>query len=870
MKINFIFIILSLILITPFVSSVTISENESRALIYEDVHILENLPNNNYADYSLRIDSGIGTLSYTYIWINLTNSNYSVIDNVANNALLYLVSYYEDVPNSTYKINSYYCNDTNGFNESNITWNNAGSQISNCEVDSFYNTTLDGGGLKSIDITDKLNEYAKENFIIKLTLEPTGNYYGLFKSKEYATETSRPRLYIDYLNKIQTNLSDYYNSENISIQLNSLTNMNMSYNLFYDSDIDNPTKDLIGFPFPISNETLSINRYCFEYYGINGGYSLINNNASATIVSYYNGSTWLSSSGLSYTTKIRCELGKTLIDDNVNSTILNLTNLKELQYNITFISDDAIGEVNSSGSFIVDLIYPTITNNIPSEINNYIFNGSWFSCNDTFLYSCNISIDGFNYANGTDFNLTHNGNLTYNITAVDLAGNILIESDILFVNPYFYIYFNTTDATPITNFTINGTSYTDYFYGNIYDYGLGTHSFLFSRLGINDTIFELTFNSTSDINTTFVLSNSKIVVYIYDRDTESLITDNVTIVLVGTYGYNATTDTGNINISGLQYINESYQIISSSDNYESESVYFDFDNREILQVDIYMIKSNQSNLGTHTIRAITDIGQLVNAATCSALEWKPSLSAFVTVAQGETDSNGETVVNVELGTKLYKFYCYKGTASAYSSSNKIISTSGLSTTITLETTVLTPSNTFGDLTYSLTNETLNATHQRITYTWSDGNNLVNTGCLNIYKVIGTKFTSLQSSCVDSSGSSIQLIQNINQTYEIRAVASIEIDSKTTNLGYIKFESQYSLKNSLDDYSLDLVLPLIIILLSIGIGFLLSPKNIYISIITIILGVWLCNNMFAETITTNISIYITIVCLLMMWGAYRFK
>ena len=561
---------------------------------------------------------------------------------------------------------------------------------------------------------------------------------------------------------------------------------------------------------------------------------------------------------------------ETSICTNCNNSTLNLS-LSEGSYNIKFISTSGIYQINSSYNFSIDLTNPIINNNIPSTIYSYNFNDSYFSCSDTNLDSCNISIDGLNKASNTNFTLTHNGNLSYTITAIDLAGNTATENGIVLVNPTQYFYFQYSNGTSITDFTLDDVSYTNYATRLTYNDGLvfGSNTLVFSKLGFADTDITFSLDNTSSLNITTNISISKITVNIYDRTTGSLINEVVEITLIGTVGFNDTTSNGTLEIFSTLFLDEDSQIIASSPNYVCESVYFSFTNREVSIVDIYMVKSNLTNYGTHTVKAITDTGLLVNAAICQALEWKPSLSAFVSVAQGTTDSTGETLLNVELGTKLYKFQCTKGTSTAYSS-NKIISVSGTSTTIQLATTIVTPSNVFEGITYSLTNTSINSTHQRITYTWSDSNGLVDIGCLKIYKVVGTKFIELQSSCVSSSSSNIQLIQNINQTYTIRAISSINVDGVVTDLDYIEYQPVDSIGKALKEYGLDIIIPLLFIIIGFSVGFLLSPQNIYISIISTIVMVWLSVAIVPSVISSVIASFVTLICGLMFWGAYKFK
>ena len=561
----------------------------------------------------------------------------------------------------------------------------------------------------------------------------------------------------------------------------------------------------------------------------------------------------------------------TLGSSNINSSYSNITGVEGS--NTIIVYSNYSGEISSATStFIIDTTLPVINNNLLSEYNSYTFNPN-SSCTDTYFDYCNISIDGQNVAlNSTSITLTHNGNISYNITGVDLAGNNITESGVIFVNPPQYFYFQLSNGTSVTNFTFGGADYIDY--ATIYVYGdslvLGNNTLLFEKLGyVSINVTDIIINTTSNINLTTNVSNSLMTVNIYDRVTGILINETVSITLVATYGYNSTTTTGTLNISSLLFINESYQIIASSTNYASESVYFDYDNRYNLEVNIYMIRSNQTNYGTHTVKVITDTGLLINNAVCSVLEWKPALSAFISVAQGVTDSTGETLLNIELGTKLYKFECTKGTNSA-TSSNKIIASNGLTTALQLATTITTYQNIFDGLTYSLINTSYNSTHQRITFQWTNLNGLTDIGCLKIYKVIGTKYTELQSSCVSSSSSSIQLIQNINVTYEIRAVSSINIDGVVTNLDYIVFEPTNSISTVLKEYGLDVLIPLLFVLIGFSIGFLLEPKNIYISIITTIVMVWFSLLIVPSVISATICSFVTLICGLMFWGAYKFK
>mgnify|MGYP000380315611 CR=1 FL=1 len=154
---------------------------------------------------------------------------------------------------------------------------------------------------------------------------------------------------------------------------------------------------------------------------------------------------------------------------------------------------------------------PTITNNIPSEIFNYSFLGSWFSCSDINLLFCNVSIDGFNKASGANFTLTHNGNLSYTITAIDLAGNQVTDDGYLYVNPKQYFRFSDIfSSSYLSNYTFGGySSIGNYVSFNALDVGLGTFTYQFNKFGYNRENFTFNINSTSNYNITYNVSKKR-------------------------------------------------------------------------------------------------------------------------------------------------------------------------------------------------------------------------------------------------------------------------------------------------------------------------------------------------------------------------
>lgn len=307
-----------------------------------------------------------------------------------------------------------------------------------------------------------------------------------------------------------------------------------------------------------------------------------------------------------------------------------------------------------------------------------------------------------------------------------------------------------------------------------------------------------------------------------------------------------------------------YTIILTHKGYSPELFCFNYDNQEILNINVYMLNATATDLGFVTLKTITDTGELISGAICSILEWKPDLSSYQAVSYGETNPNGEVSLQIELGSKIYKFSCYKDDQSSTTVS-QVIKVDGTTIPIILQKITLTPLNFFENFNYNLTNSSYNLTHQRITYTFSDKNNLVSTGCLNIYKKSGTKLTLIQNSCVESTIGQIQLIQDINKTYTLIAIATIEQEYIKIRVGSITFLPINNLQSFLSKYHFDIILPILFAFIGISFGLLLRPQNIYMSMFGSIIMVWISFGIVPSVISGTISVFITTICLLMWWG-----
>jgi len=554
--------------------------------------------------------------------------------------------------------------------------------------------------------------------------------------------------------------------------------------------------------------------------------------------------------------------------DNVNGSF-ELQNLIEADYVSQIVAQNNVSATVLEILFSVDLIDPVITNNIAAEINSYTFTPN-ASCSDTNLLSCNISIDGQNVElNGSSITVTHNGNLSYTITAIDESGRTTINTSTILVNPIQYFYFTLENGTQLTNFTFGGVSYDNV--ANISTYNdiisLGNNSLLFEKLGVSSVLINFTLTNTSSINLTTNVTQSVITLIIYDRETNTVLTGLTEITLIATTGGSGNTTTGYLNISNINFINEEYQIIATHSGYLTETIYFTYNNQENLNKEIYLLPSNSSEAGTINLQVETSGAEFVEGAICVAAEWDSDISGFRSVAEGLTNINGITTLNIELNIKSYKFTCSKSGVSS-STESQIIQSTETTIPIILDVSIgVRPDDTFGGITGSLTNVSLNDTHQLITFNWFDVYNLDNTGQLAVYRVRGTTKTLIGTAQQSSSNpGELFVIVDINQSYRIQVEGSI-IDTGNGEivLGTILYLPSSDISVSLSEYGLDLLVPILFIIIGIAIGLSLQPQNIYISAIAVIGMVWLSVAIVPSVISTTVALFVTAISSIILWG-----
>ena len=571
------------------------------------------------------------------------------------------------------------------------------------------------------------------------------------------------------------------------------------------------------------------------------------------------------------------------VSQECNYFNISLTSLAQGSHTLNFTADQTISgssDYNSTNyAIFVDSIAPVIDgDNFPTEQASFTLSNLQVNFTETNLQSCTVYwSEGANSdCNQTTFSkvFTTNGLKSYNITVLDIANNSVTQNGTVLINPSAYLYFQLANGSAVTNFTLDGQSYGAYanitFYNDIITVNdSGPNNLTFAKLGFisEGILFNIT-TTNSTFNKTFTVSPSSINIDVFDRETGNLITDNVTLTLVGPSGDITTTVTGEASFSDINFIAGDYQVIASSANYFSETVYFTFNAQDGVDIDMYMLATNATDAGTITVIVKNSLSEFIEEAVVSLLEWDPSTSSYKSVAQGQTNVNGQTVLNIEIGTKLYKFQAVKGTKVEVTNA-EIIQTDGSSITITLEGTQGIVTDALSGINYNF-NDSLVGNVSTVSLYFNDPAGSVTQGCIKTYSLLGTSKTLLSPiNCTSSSTGLLFKVNNVNNTYDLLVEGGVTLsDGRFYPLGSVTYKGTGSISKSLIDAGIADFLPLALYLIAIAAGIFIG--NIYIGIILGIVMSWFSVALLPSVLAASEAVIITVLSILMLWGGFKRK
>lgn len=452
--------------------------------------------------------------------------------------------------------------------------------------------------------------------------------------------------------------------------------------------------------------------------------------------------------------------------------------LNDGSYNYSFYcaqgNDTTQNETSSTNNFYIDTLNPVITNNNAATYftNSISYN---ITATDLFLYSIMINDScGNGYYNNSiasPFTLARSyyiltcslGAQQTNITVCDNVRcvndsiswtsmarlNITVENMITGLNINNFSVYN--------NGVLNGNTTTGvYFLDNLTetDYVINVDVPGFENSSANVTInstyqtLQFTLYTTNSINFTFK-----------DEITGSIVSgNNIAIELISDiYSNNYSTNDGTLYLDLLSP--SEYAIRYSAENYTERFYYFNLQNRSHTDLTLYLASNTTAAEVTATV--YDEGSRLIEDAYVKALRYDLESNSYIVQEIMKTNFEGKTQLHLFLNTEFYKFIIEYplGTVKKETSPTYIYETT-LNFQILLGEQVASNFYNSQDVSYSLV---FNDDTNNFRYTYSDSNNIVSQGCLEVYSITSFGDTLYNSSCVSSATATI-LLGVDNSTY----------------------------------------------------------------------------------------------------------
>lgn len=434
-------------------------------------------------------------------------------------------------------------------------------------------------------------------------------------------------------------------------------------------------------------------------------------------------------------------------------------------------------DVSTGSSEITGVIQTDVKFNVSIKINDT--NIDSFTINDSTFY-----IDSVN-----------------NISQLFLLSNV---TSVTFVNDLGYYNFTTSvSLQPLDNITINLEAYDQKITFEPFDYftnatitnmtvNISSGSYVESHTTSGDSItfnltkghvYSYTLNATGYAVNYSVISNNdngtyyqpvylfkenSVYIRVFDEETGQLINyENVSVEFISDdFATANTTSTGALIVEPL--ISGDYRVRYSSPSYLERLYFTTLISGGTATIDVYLLNKTHSNNITAVV--LDEKGDPVEDVYVKMLRYYLSCNCYKTVEVGQTNFNGEAPLRAQYNDEFYKFILEYNDAVYLQTNPFKITSETLTFYISLEN--LDPTSTlrsFQNLYYTLT---FNNDTNSFKYTFSDPNNLMVQGCLNIYLQKVSSDTLINSTCVNSTGASILIgVDEINDTtYRAEATA----------------------------------------------------------------------------------------------------
>jgi len=471
-------------------------------------------------------------------------------------------------------------------------------------------------------------------------------------------------------------------------------------------------------------------------------------------------------------------------------------NLQEQTYNISFEAEN--NETNTSTgnyTFTIDLTPPTINLLNTSERNDYVVDWSTiFNISDA--SNCEVTVENSTTSCSGNYTFIENGDQSVSIFVNDSAGNSATENFTILINPVQTFEFEDFQGNQLTNFTFGGDQYQDKAEIELFDLGYGNQTLQFEKLGYQTTNVSFDLNTTSDINRTVSIGISLLYLEIRDSDSNNILTRNVDIELIGDdFAGVFSTSNGSITIENITNIPGQYQLNLEADGYEELTYYFQ--HTGLSEVNLTLFMQNETN--TIPVKTIVRDGfgnrmgsDQDNYPSCIVKinEYDISSNSYVLQTMGETNSNGEVIFNLDTENKVYKpvVECPEPFGTTIFKGQKI-TTTPLDLEIgdsNLEIFPSIPSISSQPISF----DRLDNTTGRFTFAYTDDNNILSQGCLNVTLVSYTSESPVKLQCLNSSTGQISVDFNLSPGQTYRADGFVKTNGETFQLdSFVKRISQ---------------------------------------------------------------------------------
>lgn len=379
----------------------------------------------------------------------------------------------------------------------------------------------------------------------------------------------------------------------------------------------------------------------------------------------------------------------------------------------------------------------------------------------------NITVSG---ADATLVDATYNSRST----STDLAA--------VLNTTYYRLQVNATTigGAAINNFTINITSLTDTSDNQSLNTTSGSITFNVTQnfnysVWIDAPGYEIkTENVTVNtwtVNQTFTLYTTNSLSITFKDEETGAVVNNVTAELISdVFSANYTTTNGTLYLDLLSPVLYAIRYVSTS--YTERFYYFNLQNRTHTNLTLYLVANSSATDVTATV--YDEGNHVVEDAYIKVLRYDIVTNSYIVQEIRKTNFEGEAVLHLILSDEFYKFIIEypQGTVKKETSPTYIFATT-LTLQILLGEDVAEDFYNSEDVSYTLA---FNDATNNFRYTYSDANNIVSQGCLEVFIInASTGTTAYNSSCTSSSSATILVgvANTTGTTYEAKAYVTLD-------------------------------------------------------------------------------------------------